>query len=368
MAISNPGKISLTQAFYLALTVLVVYYPLSIYVNLPFRLWTTLEILIIPAFLNFAFYMMLILATDRIIDLAEKKMGPRFLLEVNFGTIALSIIIAGVATLLSQGLFRASFELWKFYQGPRPRFTPQAPGGLPPLVWVALGRTNNALTIVIAISIFYLILNRKANARMKDMELQAEQLKKENALAQYEALKNQVSPHFLFNSLSILSSLVHTDAHLSERFIDQLSKAYRYILEQKNNDSVSLKTELDFIRSYAFLLKIRFEEKFDVKIEISDTEAAKYQVAPLTLQLLIENAVKHNKMSAKDPLRVTIRKDEKNLIVENPVQSREANDPIIVSTGIGLNNIINRYRLLTAHPVEIIKLSRIFRVQIPLLS
>ena len=94
------------------------------------------------------------------------------------------------------------------------------------------------------------------------MEIQTQQLMKENALAQFEALKNQVSPHFLFNSLSILSSLVHVDANLSEKFIDQLSKAYRYILEQKDNDTVTLKTELDFLQSYAFLLKIRFENKF----------------------------------------------------------------------------------------------------------
>jgi LytS/YehU family sensor histidine kinase len=198
------------------------------------------------------------------------------------------------------------------------------------------------------------------------MEIQAEQLVKENALAQFEALKNQISPHFLFNSLSILSSLVHVDASLSEKFIEQLSKAYRYILEQKDNETVSLKTELDFLNSYAFLLKIRFENKFDLKISITEVEAEKYRIAPLTLQILIENCVKHNRMSEKEPLIVTILIKDNHLIVLNPVRPRSETERI-TSTGIGLSNIRNRYELLTNSPVEIGQDEDLFRVKIPLL-
>ncbi|MBA4053778.1 MAG: histidine kinase, partial [Marivirga sp.] len=232
--------------------------------------------------------------------------------------------------------------------------------------WNALRRTNNGLSIVISISIFYLILNRKSHFRMRYMEIQTEQLKKENALAQFEALKNQISPHFLFNSLSILSSLVHIDANLSEKFIDKLSKAYRYILEQKDNETVSLKTELDFLNSYAFLLKIRFENKFDVKISITDREAEKYHIAPLALQLLIENCVKHNRMSEKEPLVITILIKDDYLVVVNPVRPRSELERT-TSTGIGLANIKNRYQLLTKSPVQIEQDEELFTVKIPLI-
>jgi LytS/YehU family sensor histidine kinase len=292
------------------------------------------------------FYALLIIAIDRVIDAAEKLTGPR-VLEMGIGTIALSIVVAALAVVLSQLLFQLNYKIVQLIAAP---IVPGGGRGLgPPRLWTALGRTNYALTFVISISIFYLILNRKSQSRMRSMEIRAGQLMKENALAQFEALKNQVSPHFLFNSLSILSSLVHVDANLSEKFIDQLSKAYRYILEQKDNDTVSLKTELQFLHSYAFLLKIRFENKLDVQTFVSAQEADRYMVAPLTLQLLIENCVKHNRMSEKEPLTVKISIKDDYLIVSNPVRAR-ADIERVDSTGIGLANITNRYQLLTGSP------------------
>jgi two-component system LytT family sensor kinase len=163
-----------------------------------------------------------------------------------------------------------------------------------------------------------------------------------------------------------LSSLVHIDANLSEKFIGQLSKAYRYILEQKDNDTVSLKTELDFLASYAFLLKIRFENKFDVKVSVTDREAEKYHIAPLTLQLLIENCIKHNRMSEKEPLIIAVLAADDYLVVLNPVRPRIAEDRI-TSTGIGLPNIKSRYQLLTKRPVKIEQDEELFKVKIPLL-
>lgn len=366
MTESRHGKISVKQAIYLALTVLCIYYPITIYVNIPREHWNDVQFLAFPAIVNFIFYALLIIAIDRIIDGSEKLIGPG-ILELRIKTIALSIVVAVAAVLLSHLLFKLNYKFWSMLTEPINQEEVRRLGKPPQFVWWnALRRTNNGLTIVISISIFYLILNRKSHLKMRYMEIQAEQLKKENALAQFEALKNQVSPHFLFNSLSILSSLVHVDANLSEKFIDQLSKAYRYILEQKDNETVSLKTELDFLNSYAFLLKIRFENKFDVKIFITDQEAEKYRVAPLTLQLLIENCVKHNRMSQKEPLIVTILVKDVHLVVTNPVRPRSEVE-IVRSTGIGLANIKNRYQLLTESPVQIGQDQNMFTVKIPLI-
>jgi two-component system LytT family sensor kinase len=365
MTDSKQGEISFIRAIYLALTVLCIYYPITIAANIPLEHWKNVGFLALPATVHFVFYVLLIMAIDRIIDGAEKLIGPR-ILELRIGAIALSILVAVLAVLLSQLLFKLNFTIWSMLTEPMSPVEARKLGIGPPRLWNAIGRSNYALTLVIAISIFYLILNRKSHFRMRSMEIQAEQLMKENALAQFEALKNQVSPHFLFNSLSILSSLLHVDANLSEKFIDQLSKAYRYILEQKDNETVSLKTELDFLNAYAFLLKIRFENKFNVKISVTDREAEKYHIAPLTLQLLIENCVKHNRMSQKEPLIVTILIKDDYLVVINPVRPRSEIERI-TSTGIGLANIKNRYQLLTKSPVQIGQDEELFTVKIPLL-
>jgi sensor histidine kinase YesM len=226
-------------------------------------------------------------------------------------------------------------------------------------------RTNNGLTVMAMLSAFYLAANRRAYRRLEDVQLRAERLEKENVQAQFAALKSQVNPHFLFNSLSILSSLVHADAELSEKFIDQLSRAYRYILEQKDNERVLLKTELEFIQAYRFLLNIRFENKFDVVVNVPEADQNRYSIAPLTLQLLVENAVKHNRMSVKEPLRVNISIDNNTLQVSNNRQLRPQSE---ASTGVGLQNIINRYALLTERPVWIGENEGNFVVKIPLLG
>jgi tetratricopeptide (TPR) repeat protein len=193
----------------------------------------------------------------------------------------------------------------------------------------------------------------------------AENLEKQQLINEIALLKTQVNPHFLFNSLSILSSLVRVNADLSEQFIDQLSRSYRYILEQKEQSLVSLRTELEFIQSYVFLLKIRFEKKFDLRFDLPDDALEKYKIAPLTLQLLIENAVKHNRMSVKEPLVVEVSLgDNETLIVKNRLQLRPTPS---ASTGLGLQNIINRYALLTNRPVWAGEREDAFVVKLPLL-
>lgn len=363
-------RLSLRQACYLAIIVLVVYYPLSLYANVPFdALIKGSWIFVFLAVVSFVFYTILIFVFDRFTDWADDKFGIHLLTGFRFRTFLFCVPFAIAAVAFSQFLFSNSFRGISMVMNEQKKFEKrQAELTLGEKEqWRKWQRMNDAMTFVIALSIFYLTINRKANIKMKDMEVQAEQLKKENAFAQYEALKNQVSPHFLFNSLSILSSLVHVDAELSGKFIDQLSRAYRYILEQKDNDTVSLKTEIDFIKAYAFLLKIRFENKFELKIEIADDIANKFRIAPLTLQLLVENAVKHNRMSAKEPLIVSVSTDRTFLSVSNPVQERTEHERIS-STGIGLKNIDNRYKLLTNQPVQIENVNGNFVVKIPLLS
>lgn len=192
-----------------------------------------------------------------------------------------------------------------------------------------------------------------------------EEIEKGVAQAQFESLKNQVNPHFLFNSLNVLSSLVHIDPDLSEKFIDQLARSYRYLLEQKDKELVALKTEIEFVHSFSFLLKIRFEEKLKINIKLP-AEAMNDLIAPLTLQLLIENAVKHNTISLEEPLIIDLFMDSDNyLVVKNNLQIRVQRMP---STGVGLKNIINRYKLLTSAAPEFQLLNDTYIARIPLIK
>ncbi len=217
------------------------------------------------------------------------------------------------------------------------------------------------LTVALAFWVRMLYFRRRSQL----LQIRSDELKKQQLLNEVALLRTQVNPHFLFNSLSILSSLVHVDANLSEQFIEQLSRSYRYILEQKEQSLVTLRTELEFIQAYSFLLKIRFENKFDLHIELPDDILDHYKIAPLTLQLLIENAVKHNRMSAKEPLVISVVVENGDtLVVKNRLQPRTS---AVVSTGVGLQNILNRYALLTGRPVWAGETEAQFVVKVPLL-
>ena len=226
-------------------------------------------------------------------------------------------------------------------------------------------KANTGLTVMAMLATFYLVSNRKIYLNMQQLLLDAEQLEKENLQAQLLVLKNQVNPHFLFNNFSILTSLIESNPEKSVIFVNRLSKSYRYILAQPNAEKIKLRAELDFIETYIFLLKSRFEEKFLVEINIAESYYDLYLIAPLTLQLLIENAVKHNWMSEEDPLTITITAEKEHLTVTNPIQLRPVTEN---STGLGLQNITNRYKLLSDKSVEIDKTDKYFTVKIPLLT
>ncbi len=190
-------------------------------------------------------------------------------------------------------------------------------------------------------------------------------LQKENLQSQFEVLKQQVNPHFLFNSLNVLTSLIKADPDLAETFTEKLSKVYRYVLENKEKDLVSLSTEMDFLNAYLFLINIRFSGKIIVEIDI-DSKYTEYRVLPIAVQMLIENAIKHNTYSKTNPLLINIYTDENgNLIVCNNLKARET---IMASTGVGLENITRRYALITDHTPVFTKTETHFIARLPLLK
>ena len=199
-------------------------------------------------------------------------------------------------------------------------------------------------------------LNLKTNELLK--------LQKDNLQSQFETLKNQVNPHFLFNSLNVLASLISVDPELAERFTGQLSKIYRYVLEYKSEDVVPLSTEMDFLESYVFLLDIRFKDKLKVNIKIP-AEKLNMKIPPLSIQLLIENAIKHNIFSVKSPLIIDIIIDKMDYLnVINNYQKREKQ---IESTGLGLKNITDRISYFTEKKPYFGIMGNKFVARIPLL-
>ena len=181
--------------------------------------------------------------------------------------------------------------------------------------------------------------------------------------AKFESLKNQLDPHFLFNSLNVLTSLIGENPQQAERFTTKLSKVYRYVLEQRNKDLVPIEEELKFAKTYMELLGMRFEEavQFNIPDNISNNEL---KIVPLSLQLLLENAVKHNVVSTSKPLTINIYEEGSYLMITNNVNPKEA---IGKSTKIGLQNIADRYGLITDKGVKIENNNKTFKVSLPLL-
>jgi len=189
-----------------------------------------------------------------------------------------------------------------------------------------------------------------------------EQMKREQLALQYETLKSQVNPHFLFNSLNAVTSLISTDPDKAIVFVKKLSDVFRYVLEQKDNEIITLNTELEFLESYLFLQKIRFGENLTVNIDVPDR---KLSIVPLSLQMLIENAIKHNVISKEHPLTIHISTKNGNyLTVSNNLKKK----PVVSSNSMGLENIRSRYVFFTTKPVIIAETDREFRVEIPLIE
>lgn len=198
----------------------------------------------------------------------------------------------------------------------------------------------------------------------KQTALDAEKLKKEQMASKYESLKNQVNPHFLFNSLNALTNLVYEDQDQAANFIRQLSKVYRYVLDTRAQEVVELKTEMEFVDSYLYLQKIRFDEKLKVEIDLKGFETS--MVPPMSIQMLMENAIKHNTIAKDEPLTIQIKGEENKLVVSNNLQKK--NIPVGEISGTGLNNLVSRYEFLSQEKVDVIETDREFTVKLPLLN
>ena len=260
-----------------------------------------------------------------------------------FGSVIITIItiffIRVFISLLLEG------ETWnEFIEGERPRFY------------------ISALVITLVISLFF-------HAVYYYKELQKKKIKEQKVIAgtasaKFDALKNQLDPHFLFNSLNVLTSLIEENPRNAQKFTTSLSKVYRYVLEQKNKELVTVDEELDFARTYMSLLKMRFEDS--IVFEIPDkAQNPESKVVPLSLQLLLENAVKHNMVTSNKPLHIKIYETGSMLVVENNLQPKQI---IKKSSGVGLENIKQRYNLLSDKKVSINQQADRFAVAIPMLT
>lgn len=214
------------------------------------------------------------------------------------------------------------------------------------------------LTIVIIFHFVY-FYNRYQQNKIKEQKVIAN-----TASAQFESLKNQIDPHFLFNSLNVLTSLIEENPDNAQRFTVSLSKIYRYVLEQKDKELVTVAEELEFAKTYMNLLKMRFENSinFEIPENFNHTDA---KVVPLSLQLLLENTIKHNTVSEAKPLHIKITVEDNYLVVQNNLQKKEV---LQTRKGVGLQNIVNRYDILTKRNVLIDESSTFFKVKIPILT
>ena len=198
----------------------------------------------------------------------------------------------------------------------------------------------------------------------KNSLVEIEKYRAESLQAQLQNLKNQINPHFLFNNMSVLSSLVYKDPDKAVEFINQLSKVYRYLLDNQNCELVTVDQELVFIRSYIFLLHIRFDKNLVIQTEINKEDLSKL-IPPMALQILIENAIKHNESSSERPLLISIVSENEKIIVTNNLQLRPLHEP---GSQTGLENIKARYKFFTETQVLVTSDEQSFVVKIPLLS
>jgi sensor histidine kinase YesM len=224
-----------------------------------------------------------------------------------------------------------------------------------------------ALTYGTRINLFLHILNAiffYIN-QYKNKQLEAEELKRISSQAQLQSIKNQVNPHFLFNNLNVLSSLVMQENPDANRFIEEFSKVYRYVLNSQEEELVVLRTELEFINTYNFLLEKRFPESIFIDVKIPPSYQSQF-IIPLAVQMLVENAIKHNIVSKANPLHIELEINENaKLVVRNNLQLKPVNEP---STHIGLKNISRRYEMIAGQNIEVIKNEQSFSVLLPLIQ
>ncbi len=215
------------------------------------------------------------------------------------------------------------------------------------------------ISCIVTGSCYLIHLNRKS----RQMLVENQQLRAEGLLNQYEALKNQLNPHMLFNSLNTLRSLIREMPDKAQDYLQELSRVLRYTLHDKDTYNVSLREEMEFVEAFIYLLKMRYEDNLVFDIHI-DAESEKRLLPPMSVQLLIENAVKHNEISNRRPLTVCINAEKDSLTVCNLLQPKLT---ATSGTQIGLVNLSKRYRLLYKRDIDVCEENNMFKVTIPLI-
>jgi len=216
----------------------------------------------------------------------------------------------------------------------------------------------NAWGIIIFVPVFSIYFSLHFLRHWRRTELEMERFQKENMRSQLDSLKSHLDPHFLFNNLNILASLIDKNKEASKEFVHKFAEVYRSILKSKAEDLILLSDELGFIESYVFLIKTRFEENVKFSIDVSSYDK---MLPPLTLQMLVENAIKHNNM----PLEIAIAQDGPDYLVISNTLNKTSPE---TSSGTGINNIRRRYAHFTSKPVDVSEQNGKFEVRIPLLE
>jgi two-component system LytT family sensor kinase len=219
-----------------------------------------------------------------------------------------------------------------------------------------------ALYVLAASVINSVLVTRYFIDRWKESIVQAERLEKEKAQVQFDNLKNQLNPHFLFNALTSLNGLIFENQGLASQFLQHLSRVYRYVLQNKDKNFVTLQTEMDFIQNYVFLLRTRFEHGLTINVDVR-SDALERAIVPVTLQILIENAIKHNVVDKGNPLSIDISSIGNYLVVSNNLQGKKT---VETSNKQGLDNLRSLYRFMTDNPVVVEQTDTRFAVKVPL--
>lgn len=366
-------KLTLGQKWQVVVALLIMYFPVFMFLDYPVYRpnweydWEIFIYQIVTLSVMAVMLLLWIYACESLLDRLLNRFGESILIPLSIPRalwVMVSATLMGIAFIFLTGQLMLGLEQLSMLvigKGFRAKY----PDDLDPAFFELYKRANFGFLLLLVLSTFFLLAYDRSVRYVKEVERKASLMEKQKAEAELNALRDQISPHFLFNSLSILDAIVKDDPEQARRFIRELSGSYRYILEQKTHATVSIGRELEFIQSYLFLLRMRFDNKVAIHVDIPENEREHFKIPPMTLQMLVENAVRHNRMSAEEPLQVRITATGQGISVVNNVNRRRDAEP---STGIGLQNIVSRYSLLTSRPVLIERLSHQFSVFLPSLD
>jgi len=273
-----------------------------------------------------------------------KNYVSRFLAGILLSCI-ISILIGGILFILN-----LMIEGQTYQESIDWLFSKQSVSSIQQMLWISG-------TIACILYSINFILKYQAN------QIKEQKLKVVKISTEHESLKSQIGPHFLFNSLNVLNGLIDENPDKAQEFVSELSSVYRYVLEQKDKSLVSLREEIEFSKTYMNLVQKRFEDGLEFEIEENVPEDL--EIVPLSLQILLENCIKHNRISSVEPLKVKVYLEEGKLVIHNNLQIK---NQLKESTGKGLQNIINRYKSFTRKEVEINQTATDFTVKLPLLT